>query len=416
MEVVEHRAAAAEAHRLDHVPRGSTRETHVARRGHGVDAEQVHAAQDERHHRRVQLVAGRKSDAGDVAPEVHGARQPGEVLATEIVDRTSPLHGFQRLVAEVHVLPAKDLRGTDFTQVLVCVRLAAQRHHFIAAACQHVDGETADAAGCAVHEDRAVRRLLSVLFHAMHGQRGREEPAELEEHERGAVRREPEAAGLIPDAERGDAHLVGGAHVDAVHLPVGRDGVEVDDARQEDRREPARPHELERRAEPADPLRLPPVLGSDQDGEVEVLLGERGDRDQGFSRTARRSSSSGAPPSRSTRAAGARPASSAPSEASEEHLAVGEAADRSSACPDRHRARGHRDLDRGPTALTKLSWRATGRWAEVDDGIVPSKSCATQAVDLHLQAADAERAEHAAAVTSALVGRLDAADAERGPR
>src|ERR1700691_925186 len=42
-------------------------EPQLARRGHGVDAQQVHAAQDERHHRGTQLVTTGQSDGGYVA-------------------------------------------------------------------------------------------------------------------------------------------------------------------------------------------------------------------------------------------------------------------------------------------------------------------------------------------------------------
>ena len=112
---------------------------------------------------------------------------------------------------------------------------------------------------------------------AIDGQRGREEAAQLEEHEGGLLRGEAEATALVPDAERGDAQLVGGAHVDAVHLPVSRDRVEVDDGRQEDGRETAGAHQLDHRPESADALRLVPVFRPDQDRQVELRLIEHRD-------------------------------------------------------------------------------------------------------------------------------------------
>src|SRR5579863_3551209 len=64
--------------RRDALPHG---EAPFAAGGRGVDAEQRHAAQDEGHHRGLELGARGEPDAGDVAPEIHGAREPGEDLA-----------------------------------------------------------------------------------------------------------------------------------------------------------------------------------------------------------------------------------------------------------------------------------------------------------------------------------------------
>src|ERR1044072_493909 len=77
------------------------REAHRARRKHRVDAEQVHAAQDERHDGTFQLRARGETDAGDVAPEVRGARQPREHVAAEVVDCAAPLRFFERTRAEI---------------------------------------------------------------------------------------------------------------------------------------------------------------------------------------------------------------------------------------------------------------------------------------------------------------------------
>ena len=107
--------------------------------------------------------------------------------------------------------------------------------------------------------------------------------AELDEHERGVLRGEPEATSLVPDPQGGDAHLVGGTHVHAIHLPVSRDRIEVDDAWQEDRRKPAGLHQLDHRPEAADALGLVPVLRPDEDGQIELAPVERGDGDQGQS-------------------------------------------------------------------------------------------------------------------------------------
>src|SRR5690349_19195460 len=51
-----------------------------------IDAEQVHAAQDERQYRRRKRRAAREPDARDVAPEIHLPDEPGEHVAADIVD------------------------------------------------------------------------------------------------------------------------------------------------------------------------------------------------------------------------------------------------------------------------------------------------------------------------------------------
>src|SRR5262245_27587671 len=86
-------------------------ESHVARHRGGVHSEQAHAAQDERHDRRLELVARSEADAHDIAPVVHGAREPGEDLAADVVDRPAPERGLERALAEVDLLAAQDARG-----------------------------------------------------------------------------------------------------------------------------------------------------------------------------------------------------------------------------------------------------------------------------------------------------------------
>src|SRR5215831_2816778 len=52
-------------------------------RGRGVDAQQVHAAQDEGHHRGPELGASGETHAGDVPPEIHVAGEAGQHLAAD---------------------------------------------------------------------------------------------------------------------------------------------------------------------------------------------------------------------------------------------------------------------------------------------------------------------------------------------
>src|SRR5688572_7300589 len=56
----------------------------------GVDAEQAHAAQDERHHCRAEGRARRQPDRCDDAVDLHRARRPCQDLTAEIIDRARP--------------------------------------------------------------------------------------------------------------------------------------------------------------------------------------------------------------------------------------------------------------------------------------------------------------------------------------
>ena len=49
----------------------------------------------------LQVGAAREPDARDVAPEVHGAREPGEELAPDVVDRAGPERLLERAGAQV---------------------------------------------------------------------------------------------------------------------------------------------------------------------------------------------------------------------------------------------------------------------------------------------------------------------------
>src|SRR6185369_16503813 len=93
------------------------RETQRSGRVDRVDAEQIHATQDERHDRAFQLRARCEADAGDVAPEVGGSRQPGEHVAAEIVDRAAPLCFFERPRAEIEPFAQQNAAGAELFQI-----------------------------------------------------------------------------------------------------------------------------------------------------------------------------------------------------------------------------------------------------------------------------------------------------------
>src|SRR5690606_9520048 len=148
---------------------------------HGVDAEQAHAAQDERQHRRLHVNAGGHAHTGDIPPELGRARQPGEQLAADVVDGARPLRLFERarpkgdLIAHEHASRAEPL------QILFGGALAAHRDNLIAAPCQHVRRKAAHAAARAGDHDLAILRLLAVLLDAMNRQ-GRREPGGAQRH------------------------------------------------------------------------------------------------------------------------------------------------------------------------------------------------------------------------------------------
>jgi hypothetical protein len=132
-----------------------------------IDAEQRCTAQDEGGHRRVEAHAGRQSDAGDGSALLHGTGDPGQIVATQVVDRAGPQFLAQRLdLRQVQRLTKHDLRGAELLEVIRFALLPGQRHHFVAARGKHIDGEAADAARGAGNDHGTVAGLQSVLFHA----------------------------------------------------------------------------------------------------------------------------------------------------------------------------------------------------------------------------------------------------------
>src|SRR5687767_11662639 len=60
------------------------------RRRPRVDSDQTHAAQDERQHGRVELDPSRVAEARNEAFGLHRAREPGELLASDRIERGGP--------------------------------------------------------------------------------------------------------------------------------------------------------------------------------------------------------------------------------------------------------------------------------------------------------------------------------------
>src|ERR1700683_4495822 len=155
-------------------------------RGRGVDPDERNAAQDEGHHRGLQLRTCSQTDAGDASPEIHRACEPGERLAAEIVDGAAETHGLQRPRAELDVLAGEHLAGAQPAEGGTRLPLAADRHYAVTAHAQHVDGDAADAARGAGDRDRTAAGLLAVLLHAVDGQ-SRGEPGGADGHGGGGI-------------------------------------------------------------------------------------------------------------------------------------------------------------------------------------------------------------------------------------
>src|SRR6185437_9684165 len=88
--------------------------------GRSVNAQKTDGPKDEGHHCRLELGATRQSDARDVAPEIHGAREPRQHLATHIVDGPGELHTLERPRPEIDLLAPQNACRTQCLQVLRC--------------------------------------------------------------------------------------------------------------------------------------------------------------------------------------------------------------------------------------------------------------------------------------------------------
>ena len=139
-----------------------------------VDPEQRNPAQDEWHDRGLELGAAGEPDARDVPPEVDGAREPGEELAADVVDRAGPLCLFERARPGIDLRAIEHARRAELTEIGLGIGLAAHGHDLVAAPGQHVDRDAPDAAAGSGHDDRAAVRSLRVLLHPVDGERGGE--------------------------------------------------------------------------------------------------------------------------------------------------------------------------------------------------------------------------------------------------
>ena len=64
-----------------------------------------------------------QSDARDIAAVLGSPRQPGEIVAPEVVDRAGPLRFFHRPFAQVDLVTQQDAACTDFAQVALLANL-----------------------------------------------------------------------------------------------------------------------------------------------------------------------------------------------------------------------------------------------------------------------------------------------------
>src|SRR5690606_39966944 len=83
-----------------------------------VHADQAHAAQDERHHGRLELRIGRKADRRDVAVRPRRREQPREDRAADSVDAASPSRGLARLAVALQRVTIEELASSEHTVVV----------------------------------------------------------------------------------------------------------------------------------------------------------------------------------------------------------------------------------------------------------------------------------------------------------
>ena len=172
-------------------------------RGHGVDAEQAHAAQDEREHGRREPRAGREAADRDGAAVARGAQGVGGGRAADRVDGRCPARLLQRTVRlGGRLLARDDLVSAQAAQVVVLGGLAGRCPHLVAGAGERADRGAADAAAGAEHEHGAVGRGEAVGLQRVDRQAGGE-PGGADGH--GLARRE--AVGQRHDPVGGDARV-----------------------------------------------------------------------------------------------------------------------------------------------------------------------------------------------------------------
>lgn len=181
----------------------------LARCTGGGHPDQRHAADDERHHRHLQLRAGGQAGA-DHGPVRHGlGQQAGQHRATRVVQPTAEARRLHRAGGCQH-LTRQDLARTQATQIVGLVGLATDRMHLEARAGKDVHGQRADPSGGPRHGQWPVGRGLPVVQHPHQGQCG-SEAGRAQDHRlaRGQSRR-------LPD------HRAGGqAHIRAVAAIAG---------------------------------------------------------------------------------------------------------------------------------------------------------------------------------------------------
>ena len=139
-----------------------------AGRGH---AQQRHAADDEGHHRGVELVRSRPGRRWRRCRRARSARAGWRASAPPTLSRPPPKRAdsIGRVVASAS-RPSTSLAPIDL-QVVGLFGLAADRVHLEAGAAEDVDRERADAAGGAGDRQRAEFRRLPVVEHAEQRQR-----------------------------------------------------------------------------------------------------------------------------------------------------------------------------------------------------------------------------------------------------
>ena len=137
-----------------------------------VDAQQRNSAQDKGHDGAFQFDSAGHTDGCDVAPRPYRTGQPAQSVTTHIINGATPQGFLQRPRAHFQLMTVNKLGGPKLSQVIVLIRLASQRNHLKAFCRQHVNSNTADAAGSTGHNHRTVIGALAVFLKPDHGNGG----------------------------------------------------------------------------------------------------------------------------------------------------------------------------------------------------------------------------------------------------
>jgi len=115
----------------------------------------------------MQSRARGKPDARNVPAVAHRARQPGQVVTTEIIDSARPQRLLHGSLTEVNLVPQQNPLRADFPKIGLFGGLTGYRRSFVTSPGEHVDRDTADTARRARNNNRPKVWRQAILLHSM---------------------------------------------------------------------------------------------------------------------------------------------------------------------------------------------------------------------------------------------------------